>query len=257
LNGALKMKSRLDELQEYLEGKADPETTQRVLRDLRDPNSGLRRLFEKGRARNIPPLEVLLEKLPEVMRKSSLEEDSYADEEPDFDSLKADPIHRRWKLRTRFAIAAILLLGVGLFIGINIPEGRQELRTEVSPRYVASRGQEKDLRVEIRSPLAGFASVIAISPEGRPEVFPALGGEEIPIAAATPRDFGPLPEKTAAAVVVVTETPAADVLRKSLRGKTFAPNDMKPAEEFVRSALKQHNYRRIAVGECLVSPPTK
>ncbi len=163
-----------------------------------------------------------------------------------------------------FAMAASLL--VAFFLGGYVlrngggrDDGNQVLLASATPKYGTVRGTERDLRVEMRSGLTGFATVVALVPGQRPEelVFPGIGGDDIPVEASTPIEFGPLPSATTSVLFVVTETPAAERARKALRGKAFASDQIDELQTFLREALQAKGYRRMAFGSAQFDPPTK
>lgn len=169
-----------------------------------------------------------------------------------FDS--AGTAHRpratRW-LGQAAALAASLLVGV--FLGRTAFDGggegseRSDLAS-ASPVYGPGRGTERDVGVRFTSGLQGFATVVALSPENRPEVFPALGRDDVPVQTGATTEFGPLPPGTKEALVIVTETPAADPIRRALRERNDETGDVSGIPAFLESYLRTKGYRRIASG---------
>jgi hypothetical protein len=156
----------------------------------------------------------------------------------------------RWLGRAA-AIAASLLLGV--FLGRTAFDGGGEGNAgyplaSASPVYGPGRGTERDLGVRFESGLRGFATVIALSPGNRPEVFPALGRDDVPVQASVPTEFSPLPSETKEAIVVVTETPAADPVRRALRDRSGETGDASSLLTFLEPHLRTKGYRRISIG---------
>jgi hypothetical protein len=178
------------------------------------------------------------------------------------------PFTPRLERRSRFrwvgygagaAIAASLLIGLGILIASKLPRGggTEVLVANASPVYGPGRGAERELRVEMRCDLAGFAAVLALAPTRWPEIFPGPGGEDIPITSGVPKEFGPLTPGTTRVLFVVTETPAAEPIRKALRGKTFTPDQVDELQAFLRSALEAKGYRRMGFGTATYEPPSK
>lgn len=160
------------------------------------------------------------------------------------------PWGNRW-LGQAAAIAASLLLGV--FLGRTAFDGGGEGNAgyplaSASPVYGPGRGTERDLGVRFESGLRGFATVIALSPGNRPEVFPALGRDDVAVQTRVPTEFSPLPAGTKEALVVVTETPAADPVRRALRDRSDETGDASSLLTFLEPRLRTKGYRRISIG---------
>lgn len=156
----------------------------------------------------------------------------------------------RW-LGQAAALAASLLVGVFLgrtaFDGGGEGSGRSDLAS-ASPVYGPGRGTERDLSVRFTSGLQGFATVVALTPGSRPEVFPALGRDDVPVHSGAPAEFGPLPPGSKEAIIIVTETPAADPIRRALRERNDETGDVSGIRAFLESHLRTKGYRRIASG---------
>lgn len=169
-----------------------------------------------------------------------------------FDSARTAhrPRAPRW-LGQAAAIAASLLVGVFLgrtaFDGGGEGSGRRDLAS-ASPVYGPGRGTERDLSVRFTSGLQGFATVVALTPGSRPEVFPALGRDDVPVRSGAQIEFGPLPPGTKEALVIVTETPAADPIRRALRERNDETGDVSGIRAFLGSHLRTKGYRQIASG---------
>src|SRR6516165_2177796 len=75
----------------------------------------------------------------------------------------------------------------------------------------------KDFALELRSPRRGAATLVLLGP-GDPLVYPLPGQADIAVEALEPRKFGPLdqPEARTTALVLVTDTPAAEIVRQQL-----------------------------------------
>lgn len=153
----------------------------------------------------------------------------------------------KW-LRPFAAVEASLLLGV--FLGRTAFErsGEAILAAGASPLIGPGRGTERDLSVRYTSPLSGFATVVALAP-GRPtEVYPALGRDVIRVDSDSAGEFGPLPAGTREALVIVSETPAADPVRWALRELAGSLADGASLRDFLEGRLQAKGYRRFALG---------
>jgi hypothetical protein len=156
------------------------------------------------------------------------------------------------------ALAASILFALGAIVGsLAFRERTGVLVASAMPSYHDVRGNERELRIEIKSELSGFATIVALAPGPRPEVFPGPGGDDIPVKAATSVESGPLPLATTRVVLVVTETPAAEPIRKALAKKTFTPDQMEELRQFLQSTLEAKGYRRMAFGVARPTPPTR
>jgi hypothetical protein len=144
--------------------------------------------------------------------------------------------------------------------------GFEVLVASVTPQSGVSRGvgadnfqiMGPDFSVTIASPRRGFATIALLAP-GQCEVYPGPGQEAITITPPQPRDYGPLPRprvKTTM-LVIVTETPAAETIRKALPVEGAAPEDISKILENLNIALLQHGYRWAAIARMTIEPPTK
>ena len=133
------------------------------------------------------------------------------------------------------------------------------LVASATSRNVLTRGKEKTITVELQSDLGGFATVVALVPGQRPVVVPHVGGDDIPVTAGAPGllSTGPLPAETTRALVVVTETPAGETIRKAMINKAFTPDQLDELQAFLRSVLETKGYRRMAFGSALFDQPPK
>jgi hypothetical protein len=75
----------------------------------------------------------------------------------------------------------------------------------------------RDFALEIRSPRRGVATLVLLQP-GQPMVYPLPGQADIAVEPMEPRKFGPLdrPEARTTVLVIVTATPAAEMVRRHL-----------------------------------------
>lgn len=158
------------------------------------------------------------------------------------------------------ALAASILLGVGLGFFIanryHLGGGKEILVASATLTYGPPRGKEPTIRVEMESKLPGFATIIALAPEHRSETFPGPGGDDIEVKAQVAKDFGPLPNWTTRVLFVVTETPAAEPIRRALHDKAFTSDQLHELQTFLSSTLEAKGYRRLAFGNATFTKPT-
>jgi hypothetical protein len=162
-----------------------------------------------------------------------------------------------WRGLGRFAaLAASLLVGVflGRFAFQGDRSGPERFAASASASYGAGRGVERSLGVQFESNLFGFATVVAVAPGRRPEVFPALGRDDVEVRAGAPSNFGPLPAGTREALVVVAETPSADPIRRALRASDRELPDADSVREMLEPYLQTKGYRRFAFATTTFSP---
>jgi hypothetical protein len=152
------------------------------------------------------------------------------------------------------AAAACLLVGVGVLVGTKLPQGGTDiLIASVTPKAFPPRGaSERDVRygLEIRSKLKGFATIVALAPGRGPVVLPGPdpADEDFLVRSGVPRVIGSLGPETTFVVFTVTETPAAEPIRKALEGKSFGPDEAGQLQDFLRSVLEAKGYHRLALG---------
>jgi hypothetical protein len=157
----------------------------------------------------------------------------------------------RW---TAYAIAASLLIGLGVLIGSRIFQGggaaggMEILVASVTPQFLPAKGTEMDLRVEIQSGRPGFASVISLAPDRRQQVFPLPGAGAVPVGPAGTGPYGPLPPDSRTVLVVVTDRPATDAIRDALLGKPFTPSQAGQLQGYLREVLAAAGHRWAAFG---------
>jgi hypothetical protein len=121
---------------------------------------------------------------------------------------------------------------------------------------VGARGLDRVLEIRITSPIAGFATVVALIPNRRPQAFPVLGGDDIPVAAGTPSQGVSLPDATMCVVFVVTETPAGEPIRRMLsenKVTKYSPEQDSQLRNDLQELLIAKGYHRIAVGKVVPS----
>lgn len=149
-----------------------------------------------------------------------------------------------------FATAAALLVGVGLGVvgrGL-IPGGGPvdqwaALSSGSDVGRLQPRGGDVSFELKLDSPRPGFASVIVPRPADKPRVYPEGWDDPprvVPGAAAT---YGPLDARAGQSVlVVVTETPAADVLRRAFDKEPLA-DSVERLRAQAETVLKANGFR--------------
>lgn len=149
----------------------------------------------------------------------------------------------------RFApLAASLLLGIFLGRVAFDRGGDFVLAAGASPLIGPGRGSDRDLGLQFESPLAGFATIVALAPGGPAEVYPALGRDDIAVDARSVAEYGPLPPGTREAFVIVTETPASDPIRRAIRDGAGGSADGANLRGLLEERLRAKGYRRMAIG---------
>jgi len=184
-----------------------------------------------------------------------------ATEKPDTISMVEQKELRRPFLRSQLrpgpgllALAASLLLGVflgGLLVrgaGWKPSTGGMEvLLASVTPKFGALRGAERSLLVEVASVRPGFATIITLAPDRPQQVFPEPGESPIRVAPSAPQTYGPLPRDSTTALVLITETPATDLLREALLSQEFMPDNLDRLDGYLRKLLSQSGYRWVGM----------
>jgi hypothetical protein len=165
--------------------------------------------------------------------------------------------------RAAYAIAASLLIGMGVLIGsmafhgIATATGMEILVAIASPQFVPARGTDTDLRVEIQCDRPGFATVMSLASGRRQQVLPLPGADPISVASSGTTTYGPLPPDSTTVLVVVTELPATDAIRNALLGKQFTPNESGQLQGFLRDILGASGHRWAAFGITRFERPPK
>jgi hypothetical protein len=113
----------------------------------------------------------------------------------------------------------------------------------------------KDFAIEIGSPRPGVATVVLLGP-GPPTVYPLPGQVDIPVEPFRPRKFGPLdrPDAQTTVLVIVTATPAAEVIRQHLTAEAAAADQPDRLLGQLEQALWQAGHRWAALGRMTVEP---
>ena len=152
------------------------------------------------------------------------------------------------------ALAASLLVGVLLgglvFRGAGLRPstgGMEVLLASVTPKFGTLRGSERSLLVEVASVRPGFATIITLAPDRPQQVFPEPGESPIRVAQSAPQTYGPLPRDSTTALVLITETPATDLIREVLLSQEFMPDNLDRLDGYVRKLLSQSGYRWVGM----------
>jgi hypothetical protein len=158
-------------------------------------------------------------------------------------------------------VAATFLLG--LLIGRTVyhkpdpPLGPPELlsaKLTPVPRTFRGAAGAKDFDVEIRSPRSGFATIVLLQPGLPPRCFPEPGQPDVRVEAFELRKYGPLdrPNTRTTVLVIVTATPAENVIREHVPAAGPAPDQTDALEESLEQALWAAGHRWAAVGRISV-----
>jgi hypothetical protein len=182
-------------------------------------------------------------------------------EKPDTIAMVEEKEQRRPSLRSLLrpgpgllALAASLLVGVllgGLAFrggGLWPSTGETEvLLASVTPKFGTLRGAEQSLLVEVGSVRPGFATIITLAPDRPQQVFPEPGEEPIRIKPSARETYGPLPRDSTTALVLITETPATDLIREALLSQEFRAGDLDRLDGYLRKLLSQSGYRSVGM----------
>ena len=168
----------------------------------------------------------------------------------------ARPRLNRLLIPAGWALAACVLLGVGLLLGGRSTDGARETlyASATVERAELRGGQDGEHQIRVTASLDGFVTVIALRPGGRRQlVSPGAGGADV-AAGPTPGEPVLLPTDAARALVVVTETPAGEPVRRVFgRGKVYAPDQAAELRADLERLLQEKGYRRAVVS--LVNVP--
>ena len=171
---------------------------------------------------------------------------------PTRNTVRWPQLGQRWLIGAAIAMAACLLLTAGVFIDRVL---LRDLRAsgphhiQVALRDGKVRGQNnEDLRLEIHSDLDGFAMIVALTPGQRQEVLPGIGGDPVrvkPGEAGLSTPFPATVSQASVALVIITETPADGAIRRSLRDRVYAPEQVDQLQTDLQKHLETQNYLRI------------
>jgi hypothetical protein len=113
----------------------------------------------------------------------------------------------------------------------------------------------RDFALEIRSPRRGVATLVVLGP-GQPVVYPLPGQADIAVEPMDPRKFGPLdrPEARRTALVIVTATPAAEMVRRHLESAEAALDQPDRLLAQLEQALWAAGQHWAAIGHIIIEP---
>jgi hypothetical protein len=113
-----------------------------------------------------------------------------------------------------------------------------------------------DYSLVISCPHKGFATVIIRAP-GKQEIFPRPDQDEIRIEALQAKRAGPYSQLDGKAIVlvVVSESPATEVIRKALPEGT--PDQVDQLLKLIQEPLWKAGHRWVAIGYMAVEPAAK
>jgi hypothetical protein len=116
----------------------------------------------------------------------------------------------------------------------------------------------RDFALEIRSPRRGVATLVLLGP-GEPLVYPQPGQANIAVEALEPRKFGPLdqPKARTTVLVLVTDTPAAEIVRRLLAIAGAALDEPDRLPDQMEKALWGAGQRWVALGRITIAPLEK
>jgi hypothetical protein len=161
----------------------------------------------------------------------------------------------RWRRRLAAVGALAACLAIGLVGGLAWNRSRDNKPFEVlvaqaDSRSVGARGQpDEGKAVAIQSARKGFASVIALFNDKSPMVFPSRAAGAVPVLPGERVQSPPLPPGLSGAAVlliVITEQPAAEVIRQSTEGMNFGPSQVGELQRILTEKLEASNYHWVA-----------
>ena len=150
---------------------------------------------------------------------------------------------------------------IGLFVGWALfragdPQQLQILAAGGTAGFVTARGGE-ELQVQVDSPLAGFATLIALAPNRKPQVYPPFGADDIPVPAGASSEPVTVRDGTTRVLAVVTQTPAGESIRRLIDddpNADFEPQDVDDLQEQVQELLESKGHLRIAFAQIPIEP---
>jgi hypothetical protein len=157
-------------------------------------------------------------------------------------------VMRLWPIAVGLLIA---LVGGGLFWSSHtIDKPFETLVAQAETRTLPPRGKLDAVpTASIRSDRKGFASMVALFPNDKPEVFPGSSYDPIAVVPGSPSESPPFPPglmDATSILIVITEQPAGDVIRRSLSGTTFTPDQKSQLQAFLNAKLAANNYHWVA-----------
>jgi hypothetical protein len=116
----------------------------------------------------------------------------------------------------------------------------------------------RDFALEIRSPRRGVVTLVLLGP-GQPMVYPLPGQADIAVEPLEPRKFGPLdrPEARTTVLVIVTATPAAEIVRQHLAAAGAGLDQPDRLVAQLELVLWEAGQRWAALGRITIEPSEK
>lgn len=170
-----------------------------------------------------------------------------------------NPNYLWWGVSSFAALAAAVLVGV--IIGLNwagnrpSTENKEVLLASASLSDVKGRGGAVAFALSVQSPRPGFATILVFGTE-RPKVHPDYSEDFLRVSEGTPVRYGPLEAPSGTRVfIIVTETPATEVLRKAISQGKLRPGQVTDLKQTVLELLWASGHRWAAVNETTVTSP--
>lgn len=157
---------------------------------------------------------------------------------------------RRRLIGWAMVLAASLLIGVLIGRTTSTSAEQQVLIARVATRYGTYRGDEDVLQARVESALPGFVTIVSLASDRRPLAAPVEGADLVRVGADDGSSWVDIPDNSERLIVLVTETPATEVIRRSLREtriREFGPADADKLEDDLVELLQEMGYRRVAV----------
>jgi hypothetical protein len=160
------------------------------------------------------------------------------------------------KWATALAVAASLI--VGMFLGQGWPGSTREvLLADATLEEAGGRGAGDQQMVRIVSPRNGFATIVRYSPEDTIDdvlIDPESFESALTVAADKPIEYGPLDgiDAGTAIVVIVTETPATETIRRAVGNLVDLPSRPEELRKAILESLWSNGYRWAALAEVAV-----
>jgi hypothetical protein len=285
-------KTRLQQLQAYLAGTADPETAQRIEAELQEPNNAFARML-RGLSKHLPgddPCDIdfsqfftdeELKELPPLPRtpistiSSNLDVLQPARVIPSDGALpKGGRRGIRWLAYS--GIAAAVLLGLGLLwaawqrtrpgetlLVSLMPEARKEragapaVQVRLTDTGIYRVQADGAFNVVLRSPRRGYASLVLMTPR-QTIIYPKSQESAIVVEPWVEQVSPPLPlQEETVVLVVITQTPAANVVQAFFDSTAFPPRDLPKHLDALKDTLWKQGYTWAALGQITVEPDPK
>lgn len=281
------MTSDLERLQNFLLGTATPEENARVSDELVDPQSPLSRTFARiqqqptGEAPDVWE-RLLLAAEGADASPSGLVGDVRMGTETVPVSSQTSPTATSASFKTRWAVAALIgaaTVLLGLILGRwvwpraaappggdpNVPpagdqpvppvRSQEVLVARSSLGHVEVRGTALVFSASVSSDRPGFVTLVSLK-DPLPRVYPEAADPFLHVAPDRPASFGPMEAPEGSVVlVIVTETPAQEVIRSYLRPLDVRKLSSKQVRDAALEGLWATGHRWVAMSEFVVRFP--